>query len=198
MPDFDYEKPLKTQKTPRNLKEDSRFEWESESSSEESPKAEDVIDVYEMSGRLHKRVDVKKILQENQLTLLKIRHVIFPRLKWSDRRFESSEGAQKQPIRKSIVIGDCSVRGIASPFLLKLDLETARAEILKVLQDCAEVTAINFGPYDNNYLLVGLRNGFLLVYDVLEMERVASLNLFQNDAISQISYEPTNLIFAAS
>lgn len=122
----------------------------------------------------------------------------FPRLRWSDRRFEAFENMNKTNLKKSIIIGRCLYRGIPTPFLLKLCLQTKTPEMIKVLQVGAEVTTCSFGPFDNNYLLIGLDSGFLLVYDVIEMERVASLNLFENEAVTKISYEPTNLIFASS
>lgn len=34
----------------------------------------------------------------------------------------------------------------------------------------ASITAINYGPFDNGYLLLGLSNGVLLVIDLSEME----------------------------
>lgn len=61
----------------------------------------------------------------------------------------------------------------------------------------ARVTATNYGPYDNGYLLVGLSSGMLLVIDMHEMEVIMQLNLFDS-AVYSLKFEPTNLVFASS
>lgn len=119
-----------------------------------------------------------------------------PKLRWSDRRIDQFQA--KTSLTKAIVVGKCLYKDTVMPFLLKLDLETKVPELIKVMQVQSEVTALSFGPYDNNYLLVGLSTGYLLVYDVIEMERIATLNLFDNEPITRLTYEPANLIFAGS
>ena len=70
------------------------------------------------------------------------------------------------------------------------------------------VTAIEFGPYDNGYILAGMQSGRLLVYDPVTLERVKDFNVFTKgkmrgelklaEPICSISFEPTELVFVSS
>ncbi len=62
----------------------------------------------------------------------------------------------------------------------------------------ASITAINYGPFDNGYLLLGLSDGVLLAIDLSEMEVIMHVQLFDNIAVKDICFEPTNLIFVTS
>lgn len=45
-------------------------------------------------------------------------------------------------------------------------------------EDGDQITALEFGPYDNGYVLVGLSTGKLLVYDPTTLDRVKEFNVF--------------------
>ena len=73
-------------------------------------------------------------------------------------------------------------------------------EIIKVLRlpqpDPAfnnKITCLNFGPYDNGYIILGTTSGHLVVLDPLSLKRMHSEKLFEANEgeISQINYEPT-------
>ena len=76
-------------------------------------------------------------------------------------------------------------------------MEDETAEVIKIFSIEDRITALNFGPYDNGYLLIGLRSGQLLVFDTIHLQKIQCLCLFQAPIIS-INFEPTSLIFIGS
>lgn len=62
-------------------------------------------------------------------------------------------------LKKVIVVGECLYDGTTRPYLCKINLETNSADVIKVLSIDDKITQINFGPYDNGYILVGLQSG---------------------------------------
>ena len=48
-------------------------------------------------------------------------------------------------------------------------MEDETAEVIKIFSIEDRITALNFGPYDNGYLLIGLRSGQLLVFDTIHL-----------------------------
>lgn len=75
------------------------------------------------------------------------------------------------------------------------NLETSLAEIIKIIDGDGEITCINYGPYDNGHILVGLSNGKLIAFDYLTLERLESVKIFEDSAINTITFDPTNYIF---
>ena len=41
------------------------------------------------------------------------------------------------------------------PFVTKVNLDEQTADVIKILSIEDKITRINFGPYDNGYLLIG-------------------------------------------
>ena len=84
------------------------------------------------------------------------------------------------------------------PYVMQFNLKTKQCDKIKLLNvKGASVTATNFGPFDNGYLLLGFSSGVLLAIDLLEMEAILHAQLFDNP-ISSIGFEPTNMIFVCS
>lgn len=42
---------------------------------------------------------------------------------------------------------------------MKIDLERSKADVIKILSVDDKITQINYGPYDNGYLLIGMYSG---------------------------------------
>ena len=75
-------------------------------------------------------------------------------------------------LNKVIVVGDCLYKENEHPFIMKLNLETSVAETIKILNVEDHITCVNFGPYDNGYLLMGMESGQLLVFDIKNLDRI--------------------------
>lgn len=62
-------------------------------------------------------------------------------------------------LKKAIVAGECLHDGKERPFLIKINLETSKPEVIKVLRMDDQISEIAYGPFDNGYLIVGLKSG---------------------------------------
>jgi len=99
-------------------------------------------------------------------------------------------------------LGDCTFEGETNAFCLSLNLKTHHADKLHVFQDLksSDISAIAYGPYDNGYLLLGLKSGLLLGYDSIPgkkenfLEKMLSIDLKRGPIIN-LSFDPTSLIF---
>jgi hypothetical protein len=86
----------------------------------------------------------------------------------------------------------------SKPFILLYNIPNSQIDKIKLLNvKGATITAINYGPFDNGYLLLGLSSGCLLAIDMHEMEVIMQAQLFSS-AIIDIKFEPTNLVFVAA
>ncbi len=61
---------------------------------------------------------------------------------------------------------------------MKINLEVSKADVIKILSLDDEISKINFGPFDNGYLLIGMKSGNLLVFDAASLDRLQSISLF--------------------
>lgn len=59
------------------------------------------------------------------------------------------------------------------------------------------ITCVNYGPFDNGYLLVGLSQGVLLAFDIYDLSIIMQEKIF-DVAITHMTFEPTNLVFVTS
>ncbi len=117
------------------------------------------IDIVEKSGKPINRINLANILLEYGLELNQIYKIKFPRLSWSNRKIEEFDLTKGTALKKTIVAGDCCHEGKIRPFLVKINLETQKPEVIKVLRIDDKITEMAFGPYDNGYLMVGLQSG---------------------------------------
>lgn len=53
--------------------------------------------------------------------------------------------------------------------------------MIKIIDMDSDISCINYGPYDNGHILIGLKNGILLVFEYPSLERIESVKLFQQD-----------------
>ena len=79
------------------------------------------------------------------------------------------------------------------------NIQTSQAEIIKILDLQVEITELQYGPFDNGHVMVGLSNGQILAFDFLTLNRLEKYQLFETgDAVRKITFDPTHYIFAAS
>jgi len=192
------------------------------------------IDFFDERGSLLHRVDLSLVFEAySGLELTRLEMVKLPKLVWScrsqnllPRQVVSNE--QIQITEKIVVAGRCSLNGNERPFIARVavsfmipNVETPRqltpalqtvkvdAEVIKIIggSELDAVTALEYGPYDNGYLLVGTRSGALLVYDPLTLDRIKDFKIFTKgviegemrdaEAIRAITIEPTELVVVA-
>lgn len=150
------------------------------------------------------RVDVAAIFEAYEgLELGKLGMVKLPKLVWSCRSLGLipngiQVGETIHLKEKLIICGQCTYKGSERPFLARLSLtfsipnvETPRrekikqevkvdAEVIKIIggEEFDQITALEFGPYDNGYILAGMQSGRLLVYDSVTLDRIKEFMIF--------------------
>lgn len=117
------------------------------------------VDIFDKSGKPLSRVDVRSILNENDLALQNIKSVKFLRLQWSGRRIDDLEQTKVSVLKKVVIVGECIFQEKFRPFIMKVNLETQKADVIKILSIEDKISTINYGPYDNGYLLIGMVSG---------------------------------------
>lgn len=62
------------------------------------------------------------------------------------------------------------------------------------------VSCLNFGPYDNGYIVIGTTSGHLIVLDPKNFNRVSTQEVFSNpdEGVSNIHFDPTQMVFLGS
>lgn len=56
-------------------------------------------------------------------------------------------------------------------FILLYNLQTLRQHKIKIMNiNDATITAVNYGPFDNGYLVIGLSSGLLIIIDIHTMD----------------------------
>lgn len=91
-----------------------------------------------------------------------------PVLAWSNRITTRSEMSHK--IVKLLITGEIELnmepfKGKKKNFLMVYNLEKGKIEKIKVLNMEAKITAINYGPYDNGHIMLGMSEGTLLTFE---------------------------------
>lgn len=55
-----------------------------------------------------------------------------------------------------------------------------------------EITALNFGPYDNGHVIVGFNTGYILVLNSFDLSSMFRLKVFEDSMpVTNIVFDPT-------
>jgi len=50
---------------------------------------------------------------------------------------------------------------------------------------------MQYGPYDNGHILVGMSNGLFLAYDSIKLTKLSSVRVSTTSPVTSITMEPT-------
>eukprot|EP00347_Sterkiella_histriomuscorum_P010860 403374647 len=184
-----------------------------------------IIDVYDKRGTLQNRMDIQEQMDQYDLQILSIDHVMFPKMRWSDRKIEEFERINKQQLLKKIlIVGTCQQKQnnleedplffedknrlnpeetqdesqLPQTFIMLFNINLLQIENIQLLQtQHGTVTTLNFGPFDNGYILLGLSGGVLIALESNNLNIIMQEKLFDH-AVTQIDFEPTNLVIVSS
>jgi WD40 repeat protein len=78
------------------------------------------------------------------------------------------------------------------------NMELCEPELIKIIDYDSKITCVNYGPFDNGYVLLGFANGSVLIFDYPNLERLELLNISTGNQITSITYDPTNYIFVST
>lgn len=71
-------------------------------------------------------------------------------------------------------------------------------KLLSFVQDSQQITSLNYGPYDNGHMLLGLDSGHLLAYDVNNSFDLVFQMQLCHHPLTSIQFDPTQLIIVSS
>jgi len=63
-------------------------------------------------------------------------------------------------------------------YLMLFDRIHNSQSIIKAFVRETKITCINYGPYDNGHVLVGLEDGTLLAFESLKLEKIFKIKIF--------------------
>lgn len=98
---------------------------------------------------------------------------------------------------KIILAGEVKHEGVKKPVIMIYDYKKEDIEQMKVLElENVTISSLNFGPFDNGHIMIGLTNGELLAFDVLTLKRLENTLIFTDlSPITSITFDPTHTIF---
>lgn len=159
------------------------------------------LDVIEVNGIMNSRFNLEDCFDEHGLQLMRITFIKVPALKWSTRVVNINGGSplQSDAIKKLVVTGQVMYQLKARNFIMVYNLEKCQADIIKIIDSNKDITCLEYGPFDNGHVLVGLENGCILAFEYPSLERLETIKAFSSGAaVSRITFDPTNYIFAGS
>ena len=146
----------------------------------------------------HITIDLSKISKE-YFNLINISSIQASMLRWSQR--ENIIGSHHKKT-KAFVAGTClDKKNSQKQFIIQVGQDRIqKSKMLETSSD--EITALGFGPYDNGYILIGMKTGNIIILDPISLEKLAQINIskyvhrtLNNNKITGLTFDPTQMIF---
>jgi hypothetical protein len=64
------------------------------------------------------------------------------------------------------------------PYVMLYDRTNSQNTVIKAFKSNYKITALNYGPYDNGHVLVGMENGNLLVFGAIDLKKLFIVQVF--------------------
>ena len=61
--------------------------------------------------------------------------------------------------------------GIKESYLMLMDRTKPNLSLVKLFKNTSLISALNYGPYDNGHIIVGLRNGHLYTFSSSDLSK---------------------------
>mmetsp|Transcript_3458 Transcript_3458/g.3414 ORF Transcript_3458/g.3414 Transcript_3458/m.3414 type:complete len:373 (-) Transcript_3458:230-1348(-) len=157
---------------------------------------------------INERYGKQIVIDESQITIIKITHIKVPVLNWANRLTAKPDLGQK--IQRMIITGVLELKEIHNGtrmnetkqelFLMVYNLDFKQIEKVRTFdkETYKKLTCVNYGPYDNGYIMVGTSTGTLISLDFITLDIIDKKSVFEDVAIQKIEYDPTELIFVGS
>ena len=141
---------------------------------------------------INKLIEKIKHKEFNNLkTDLKVTMFKLPKLEWSGRL---PDMFHKEISAVILLVGKCKDKS----YIMKYNMFTEQCIGSVLVNSLAEVTTINYGPYDNGPIVLGLNNGTILMYEYYSLELLSKVKDIHKTRIKDIVYEPGYAIVAGS
>ena len=134
-----------------------------------------------ITGEFEETKFIKLNIRGIKISLIKV-----PKLEWSGKLPDILH----KEIPMHILLSGNDLNGVSH--LFKWNIKLNREEINIVVDPSSEITVMNYGPYDNGPILVGLNNGKIVTYDYYSFAiRVTKIT---DSSVKWITYEPGRVI----
>lgn len=141
---------------------------------------------------INKLIEEIKLKEFNNLKAdLKVTMFKLPKLEWSGRL---PDMLHKEISAIILLVGKCKGKN----YIMKYNTFTGQCIGSAIVNSLAEVTTINYGPYDNGPIVIGLSDGTILLYEYYSLELLRKVKDIHTTEIKDIAYEPGNAIVAGS
>jgi hypothetical protein len=77
-----------------------------------------------------------------------------------------------------VVLGNCIHKLKEKSYLMVFNIQRQAPDMIKILDTHTEATCLEYGPYDNGHILVGLEDGQLLAYEYPSLENLERTQVF--------------------
>jgi len=130
---------------------------------------------------------------------IRITHIKVPMLEWTGRLPDILH--KDLPAHVLLVGQQCEIQyGSPKPRfktqLIKYSIYTNDCVSTATVESEAEITAVNYGPYDNGPAMIGLSDGTVIIYDYYSLDIVRKLKTI--GTIKWLTYEPGNAIIVGT
>ena len=151
------------------------------------------------NGNLVKTIDLAESAKSLGITINSLYFIKVPRLEWSDRILDIIYQSNRALVSKLIFAGTCLKKNEdVKQYLLLYSTKDNKITNIKMLKTGSpKITCLEYGPYDNGHILVGLSNGTIIVYNSFDLSRMHQFSLFDSP-IKLITLDPTNLVFISA
>lgn len=127
-------------------------------------------------------LDIAEISLYCTITKLKL-----PALEWSGRLIDV---LYKELPREILLVGITRTTTEDAPFIVKYNIYKSVITTAAIIKTSSPISCINYGPYDNGPVMVGLNNGDIIAFKYDTLEILFQLNEEINEKVSWIIYEP--------
>eukprot|EP00347_Sterkiella_histriomuscorum_P022530 403338142 len=161
------------------------------------------VDLFSKNGVCLERFDIQFQFMQSFLQLISIDQLIIQRLDWSDRYFDFVQLNYKQIPNKLLLIGqyqlpDNLTKMHNSSYVMQLNRSNIGQSIIKAFKTNYLITSLQYGPYDNGHILIGMQNGVLLAFDSINMQKLYQIQIFDQLPITNIIIDPISQILISS
>lgn len=134
------------------------------------------LDLFSKIGVCLERHDINHLFMMSNLRLISIDQIQLCRLDWSDRYFDFVQLTYKQIPNKILISGKYEIpeiyEAVENPFIMQLNRNIKNLSIIKAFKSPYKITSLNYGPYDNGHILIGMENGTLIAFNSVDMSKL--------------------------
>lgn len=149
------------------------------------------IEVYRVNGPLSQAINLQDVV--HNYLLQEIDYLMIPKLDWQDREFDTQMRAEQQLPRKLVAAGTYQLKHNQAPFLMIHDRQQPERSIVRLFKSRGKISCLQYGPYDNGHILMGLTTGDFFAFDSINLQKMCNIKI-SDCPVTQICIEWTQLV----